>query len=68
MLQLYGLKLLAVCHYHVTMGIYDSEDLMFLIRHLSLCNLLFKGSYDFVGGSPLQYVTTFPCLLVIGLV
>ena len=54
MLQLYGLKLIAVCHHHVAMDICDSEDLMFLIRHVSLCNLLFKGSCDFVGGSPLQ--------------
>ena len=37
---------------------------MFLICHVNV----FKGLFDFIGGRPSQLVTTFPCMVVIGLV
>ena len=39
---------------------------MFLIWHLTSCNHVFKGLYDFMGGSPSQSVTTLLGLVAFG--
>ena len=47
---------------------YGSGDMVFLIRQVTALKHMFKGLCKFMGGSPSQRVTTFPCLVAIGLV
>ena len=46
---------------------YDSRDIVFLIRHVSSREHIFKGFCEFKGEIPSRRVTTFPCLVAIGL-
>ena len=68
---MYVWELLKVCH-HLGKSCehkhYDSEDIMFLISHMTSRKHMFQGLCEFMGGIPSVRVTTFPNLVVIGLV
>ena len=67
---MYGRELLKVCH-HLGKSCehkhYDSED-MFLICHMTSRKHMFQGLCELTGGIPSVRGTTFPSLVVIGLV
>ena len=68
-LWIYGLELLALCHHPGNSCDHkhcDSDDAMFLICHLT--SREHKGLCKFMGGSPLQWFTTSPSLVIVGLV
>ena len=68
---MYVWELLKVCH-HLGKSCehkhYDSEDIMFLISHMTSRKHMFQGLCEFMGGIPSLRVTTFPSLVAIGLV
>ena len=70
-MQIYRQELLAIRHppdKFCDHKYYDNEDLMFLICHVTSSEHMFKVLYEFTGGSPLPWVTTWPCLVAIGIV
>ena len=68
---MYGWEHLKVCH---RLGKscehwnYDSWDIVFLICHVTSREHMFKRLCEFMGGIPSRKVTTFSCLVAIGLV